>query len=547
MKALQLAARRRLARIDGGGVVSPQAAFSGALHNRLNADWVLAGIQSADQEVRRSLRTLKARSRELARNNGHATRYLEQKKDNVIGADGILLQAQVHTPGGSLWTDVNRAIEDAWQEWCEVGVCTACGKHSFVDVERLTVEEEARDGDGIVRLLPAWRGNRFGFALQLIDPDQLDLEFHRDAGVTARGERSNEIRMGVEIDEWGRSIAYHLWGSHPTEAGGREDRRIAVPADQIMHWFRPYRVGQTRGIPDFTPILMTLKMIAGYEEAEVVSARLGASKGGFFERTAEAVQVLGEAGEASDTVTMEAEPGLFDSLPPGWKFSAWDPTHPTSAFADFHKAMLRTVAAGLGISYHRLAQNLEGVSFSSIRSGELAERDTYRSLQGSLWRHFHNRVYREWVKWALTSGAIALPRSAPLNPRIYHDVVWQPRGWDWVDPLRDAQSSALEIRLGVNSRTRIAAAKGRNFEDIVEEIAHENELARAAGVELTTDMGRGRVSGAEEGDDPLDQDDPPLSSERLQALLTNGARARTGRRLTTILNGNGGHHAPHDR
>jgi lambda family phage portal protein len=541
MNALDRAALRRAHRLAGHGS-SPQASFTGAMHNRLNADWVLASIQSADQEVRQNLRTLKARSRELARNNSHAIRYLDLKADNVVGDEGIVLQSEVRTPQGAFWKEVNDRIEAAWQEWSGVGVCTACGRHSWVDVQRLTVVEEARDGDGFIRLLPAWRGNDFGFALQLLDPDQIDVDYNEPPGRDAKGRARNEIRMGVEIDEWGRSVAYHVWTGHPAEPEGRARERVRVPAEQMNHWCRPYRVGQTRGVPDFTPVLQTVKMLAGYEEAELVASRIAAAKGGFFERTDAAVQLMNFNGKEDEQLTMEVEPGLFDSLPPGWKFSAWDPTHPTSAFPQFHKAMLRTIAAGLGVSYHVLAQDLEGVSFSSIRTGMLAERDTYRAVQGSLWRHVHSQVYREWVKWALTTGVLELPRSAPMDPRAYYRVKWQPRGWDWVDPLKDAQASAMEIRLGTNSRTRIAAAKGRNFEDILEEIRHEEDLARAAEITLSTDLSRGGGSttdeSAEEGASESDTIAPFFQ------LARSGSSARTGR-LHSLLNGHGGPNGTH--
>ncbi|MFW6030991.1 MAG: phage portal protein [Myxococcota bacterium] len=520
MNPLEAAALRRARRSSttGGGY---QAAFSGAIHNRLTADWILAGIQSADQEVRQNLKTLKARSRELARNNPHAGRFLDLKADNILGDEGIQLQAQVLGPDGEFQQAVNQEIEDGWKRWCEVGICTADGREAWQDVERMGVIEEARDGDTFIRLLPSWRENEFGFALQPIDPDQIDVDLNETSGTDARGNRRREIRMGVEINEWGRPVAYHIHSNHPSEPGARDTGRVRVPAEQMIHWYRPYRVGQTRGVPDFAPVLLTQKMLQGYEEAELVASRIAAAKGGFFERSPEAIQLLNLGGEDSDPFTMEVEPGLFESLPAGWKFSQWDPTHPTTAFPDFHKAMLRTIATGLGISYNVLAQDLEGVSFSSIRTQMLSERETWRSIQANLWRHVHTRVYRAWLLWAITTGALELPAR---DPSLFQRVRWQPRGWDWVDPMKDSQASMLELRMGVNSRTRIAAAKGRNFEDLVEEQRRERELMEAAGLEISTDAG---MSGGSSRDGEEGSSD--ASPSRLSRLFGDGTHARTGR------------------
>ena len=55
---------------------------------------------------------------------------------------------------------------------------------------------------------------------------------------------------------------------------------------------------------------------------------------------------------------MEAEPGTFTQLPAGMSFEAFDPAHPTTAFAEFEKAILRSISSGLGVSYVSLSNNL---------------------------------------------------------------------------------------------------------------------------------------------------------------------------------------------
>lgn len=520
---LAVAADRRASRLalraSGSTYGGGSSGFAGAMNNRLLSDWILAGTQSADQEVRGSLVTLKQRSRELGRNNPHASRYLQLKADNVIGDEGITLQARVRDAGGRLLDEVNRRIEEAWLEWCEVGNCTVDGRWSWHDVERMSVVEEARDGDLFVRLVPAWRANRFAFALQLIDSDQVDVEYSVPGGADPRGNPSNEIRMSVEIDAWGREVAFHVWASHPNEPEGRlrEDRQ-RIPAEQMVHWYRPYRAGQTRGIPDFAPVLVAQKMLAGYEEAELVASRIAAAKGGFFERASDEIdvnQMMGGGGSDTKRFSMEVEPGLFESLPPGWKFNAWDPVHPTNAFPAFHKAILRTISTGLGVSYNQLSQDWESTSFSSSRMDERTSRPAYQSVQKALYRHLHQRVYREWLLWSLTTGALDLDVSGnpfPTRaPEFYHRVSWQPRGWEGVDRVKDADADEMEVHLGLNSRTRICAAHGRNYEDVLDELAREQALAEQRGVWVGGAGGTERIAGEapeeEEGEAPEEQDE----------------------------------------
>ena len=80
----------------------------------------------------------------------------------------------------------------------------------------------------------------------------------------------------------------------------------------------------------------------------------------------------------------DAEAGSFGVLPPGYKFESWDPDYPHQNYENFVKARLRSIASGLGIAYHTLANDLSDVNFSSARAGTLEERDNWIVLQNSL-------------------------------------------------------------------------------------------------------------------------------------------------------------------
>ena len=68
--------------------------YSGASGTRLTLDWI-ATILSSDQEIRGNLRLLRARGRELARNNPIAQNFLKLLAANVIGHKGIGYRPQV--------------------------------------------------------------------------------------------------------------------------------------------------------------------------------------------------------------------------------------------------------------------------------------------------------------------------------------------------------------------------------------------------------------------------------------------------------------------
>jgi capsid protein len=120
-----------------------------------------------------------------------------------------------------------------------------------------------------------------------------------------------------------------------------------------------------------------LKQLNGYLEAELVASRTSASKMGFFTSPdGEGFTGDGEAQVGNDR-NMNVEAGSFVQLPNGVDFKAFDPNHPTSQFESFIKSVLRQIASGLNIPYNELANDLEGVSYSSLRQSVLEASEYY--------------------------------------------------------------------------------------------------------------------------------------------------------------------------
>lgn len=447
-------------------------------------DWIFAPIRSASQEIARDLRRIRANARELTRDNPYAHHYRGLVSDNVIGPDGMSYRAQVKDGEGKLARDVNRILEDAWKRWGENRrIATVDHSGGWPDQERLLIDNMVTDGEGILRHFPGFR-NGFGYAVQVLDPDQLDDTLNEPEGNGLEGTQGREVRFGVELDKWGAPTAFWLYPNHPSEAGGRM-KRLRLPADQVSLHFVRHRSGQPRGISWFQPILADVKMLGGYQEAELVAARTAAAKMGFFKRDPEAVTAPDTVRSRAPSLKMSARPGQIHTLPVGYSFEGWDPTHPNTAYSAFVKGNLRSIAAGLRVGYNTLAQDLEGVNFSSLRQGNLQERDVWRVLQGLTIRNIHLDVHRFFVRQGILSGALAeLPsrRAADYMARKFI-----PRGWAWVDPQKEGKADAEAVHNFFDSRTAIVARRtGRQFEDVVEEQREERELLEAAGFTIPT-------------------------------------------------------------
>lgn len=483
------AAPKTRTRASGWGS-SSGVGYRAAENNRLVRDWVYR-YASTDQEMLYDLLQLRARSRELVRNSAWGANYVRVVRNNAIGPRGIRLQAQVKNADGVLKEDVNSMIEAAWDDWGRRGTCTVDGKLSWLGVQQLVGAMLPMDGEVLVRLVRGF-DNKYGFALQLLDPDQLDQFLSIPA---AKGR--NEIRGGVEINEWGRPVFYHIWKGHPADPYQSREREV-VPADQIIHVYDPYRVAQSRGVPWFASVMTNVNMLRGYNEAELVAARVAAAKGGFFERAAEDDGPGISIEEGQGTLSLDAEPGVFEELPAGLTFKPFSPEHPTTAYSDFNRAQLRAIAAGGGVSATSLSKDLADVNYSSIRAGLLDERDEARRVQQLLIEQLHDRVYREFVRMGRLMGAF----DSRLSTATFQTVLWRPRGWTWVDPRNDAEAAVLDIRNGMDSRTRIMSEQGLDFAEIAAELSAEEKLAESLGLSITGP----EATPAKQADDPTGGD-----------------------------------------
>lgn len=474
--------------------------FDAAKVGRLTASMASVSY-SSDSEIFRALKLLRARSRELANNNDYIKKFLQLCKTNVVGPNGIQLQNRATKANGDLDRKVNLAIELAWQDWGKIGNCDVTGKLSWKAFQRLFIETVARDGEVLVRKVKNY-DNKYRFALQILEADHLDENLNKDLG------NGRMIRMGVEFDEWRRPVAYHLFKRQPFDympmAPVLGDIYERVPASEIIHAFDVFRPLQTRGIPWAHAAMLKLNMLGGYEEAELIAARLGASKGGFFERNEEGQTYTGEETDPEGEYVTDAEPGVFNILPHGSKFVPYDPQHPSGNFGPFVKAALRGISSGLGVAYNGLANDLEGVNFSSIRSGTLEERDQWKTIQDWMIEQLPDQIFGEWLKMAMLSGELMLPFD---KYEQYNAPKWQGRRWDWVDPLKDIKASGEEIKMLAKSIRQHIMEQGNDPDEVFADIAKEQEDLKALGLDkLLNAFFYGTAKPADQPTDPTSED-----------------------------------------
>lgn len=471
--ARELAHARSVAREVGRGHQAARM-YAAAAVSRLSEDWSAAPTTAA-AELYRHLRTLRARSRDLARNNPHMKRFLGMVRRNVIGPAGIRLQVRAKKRG-DLDELLNTEVEEQFKEWSLPENCSASGKYSWADCQGMAISTMAKDGEFLCRFIEA--DNPFGFALKFYDPAYLDETYNE---VLKNG---NRVVMSVEVDRYDRPVAYYFTTPRYDVAPYvRESmERVRVPAEEVAHCFLPFEDdGQIRGVPWAHAAMWHLRVLGQYTEAELINSHISACKMGFVipPKNNENAGIPAETEGQQAQIVDRSDPGLWQELPPGYDVKTFDPEHPGNNFDPFTSTVLRGAACGLDVSYFALAGDLTAVNYSSARVGLLDDRDNYRALQNFLINHFCRRVYRAWLTRSILKGAVKV---LPSDFDRLKSPDFQPRGWPWVDPLKDIAAAVEAINNGLATRSGFIAEQGGDFEDVVRRLKEEQDFIQANGV-----------------------------------------------------------------
>ncbi len=450
--------------------------FDAGSSDRLTESWTTMPL-AADDIIRRNQRVLVARSREQAANNDYARNFLRMCRQNIVGPRGVVLQAQAKDPSGQIDQPANDAIEKAFATWGKRDNADVTGQLSWRSIQNQCVNSAAKDGEFMVRKIFGPDSGPWGFSMQLLDPQRCPVDLDQD-----RLPGGQFIRHGIEFTRYGRPVAYYFSSTSPSAGAyqfhGRNFER--VPADEIIHGFSPDIIGQKRGLPWMSTALWRLNMLGGFEKAALVNARAGANKMGFFTWD----EGYGPEADEDEEVFVDGEPGTWQELPAGVRPHEYNPQYPNGEFQPFHKSMLRGISSGFGVAYNNLANDLEGVNFSSIRQGTLDEREHWKDLQEWLIEVLIQPVFDEWLPHSLIRGRIRVA-GKPLKPeRIdkYRDVAWQPRRWQWIDPARDVKSAIDSKNAFLQSPGGIIREQGRDPDTVWREVSRDIESMRRSGI-----------------------------------------------------------------
>jgi lambda family phage portal protein len=482
-----------------GRPVASSAAWDGAGQGRRARTWNPT-TSHVNALLAGDVARLRTRMRDAVRRSPWADNALEVRVANEVGS-GITPQP---ISSDEKW---RVALVDAWEEWTEQ--CDADGTLDFYGQQALVARGRLEGGEVFVRLRPRRKEDGLAVPLQcqLLEAEMLDPAFNEDRP-------GRLIRAGIEFDTVGRRVAYHFFREHPGDMRGfRGAVRTRVPAEEVLHVYRPLRPGQIRGIPEASSTLAKVHEIEQVADARVMREKIQNLLVGFIRKPPDNMNPLGagSAGTDDDDVPLVAlEPGTMQELLPGEEVSFSQPPGDGGGFEAFIKNELRSIAMGWGITYEQLSGDLAGVTFSSIRAGLIEFRRRMEQIQYHVLIHQLCRpIWARWIETAILAGRVTVPADFAQRPRAYLRAKWQPPGWAYVDPVKEVTSLIKAISAGLISRSEVIAQYGYDATSIDNEIAADNARADRLGLVLDSDARHtlDKKAGLEDVDAPTDDDD----------------------------------------
>ena len=392
-------------------------------------------------------------------------RYLDENHDLAIGVLDVLVanicpltvQPMVRRKNGNPADTINKQIIELWDDWIKAPEVT--GELSFAEVQRLACRAWLRDGEVLLQHVIGDRpdldhNTTVPYSIEMIESDYLPYDMIGGDNLVA----------GIEVNAWGRPVAYNLLKSHPGDTSGRyitlsDTKRI--PADLIEHIKFVRRFHQSRGQSILHGVITRLDDVKDYEESERIAARVAAAFTGYIKRSADYQSAM----DANGDRTFEMNPGMiFDNLLPGEEVGTIGSDRPNTGLQDFRNSMLRAIASGTGTSYSSISKDYSG-TYSSQRQEMQESQPGYKRMREYFISAFLRPVYERFIFSAQAAGQ--LPRSPMLDMTA---VEFGGVSLPWIDPAKEADAFIKLMDANLRSRHQIIKEMGYDPRIVDEQI-----------------------------------------------------------------------------
>ena len=478
---------------------------SGASRNKNSMRGWLANSKTPQEDIDKNLPTLRQRSRSLYMSAPLAVSAIKTNRTNIVG-QGLQLKSTIDGD----YLGMSRQEKERWQKdaerefalWADSKFCDSTRVNNFYEIQQIACMSWLMNGDACVLLEydKPYKFYPYGLRIHLIEADRISTPHQTGNSVYLHAtdpNTHNRIYNGVEVDDSGKIVAYHICSTYPNSTLRAEKKWTRVKAfgdktgsPNVLMIYETERAEQYRGVPYLAPVIEALKQLTRYSEAEMMAAVIN----GFF-----TVFITSENGTSdigfggvvddedsvsSDPTSYELGPGMVNVLNPGEKVEIADAKRPSTNFDAFVTALAKYVGAALEIPVELLTKSFTS-SYSASRAALLEAWKAFRMKRTWLAADLCQPIYEIFLTEAIATGRLKAPGFFldPMIKKAYCGAQWNGPSQGMIDPVKEVTAAEKRIHVGLSTRQKeTVELTGGDFEANIAQLAREGEMMKEAGL-----------------------------------------------------------------
>lgn len=464
---------------------------------------------SADRDLALDLDILRLRSRQLFQNNTFSRAMIESFTTNVVGT-GCKCRPNIRMPDrlGMTQEEAEKWAKNAqslFELWANSKNCDAEKKNTFAQLQHLAFKSAKIGGDSF-GLACYDKNSPFGLCIKILESERCQNPF----GVMD----SDALLHGVETNKNGTPAAYYFTSRPAWSIDSYTDNvdTVRVPAfdalgnPNVIHILSVDRTDQRRGVPLLAPLIMQLKQLERYQDAELMAAVVSACVtavvtsnddeeaddlsgmtgiGGGGNEEQQVDSYGNEVPARRNELELSMKPGGIWSLPNKFKADLLNPARPNVNYQPFVESIFSEAGAATGASYEVILKNFHTSNYNSVRAAVLESRKTFNRMREDFISDFCQPIYEKWLAQAVLVGEIEAPGffDDPMKRALWCGCRWISDAAFLLDPLRETQAIKMQIDEQLMDRdTACAMVNGGEYDVVTDQLAKELNMRKAKGL-----------------------------------------------------------------
>jgi len=435
---------------------------------RLQDDWGTS-YATPTSNLKAAWKTIIARAIKSAENNPHTVAILNTLISNIIGT-GLKPQPRVKKSNGDPVEGVNKILAEGWNRYNDEWDAT--GRNTHLEAQKIRFGEMFRTGSTITNKIKAPKENYLSIQNQIVHVLRLDDSYDWQSMSFSSPDIKNTV-FGINLNEYGRAVSYYVQGI-----------KDPVSAKNMRLSFKQTLAEQYIGIPWLTAALKYLWANESLIKDKLIASRIQAMVGLFVPDSLATKLFKGQKNtddqlemksgriwtgqKGNEPVVVQADDSVKDVLIP------------------LQTLLLHAISMTFGISYQAITRDLVKTNMASGRINTNEDRKTYKHIQKWFAKEICQPDWNEFVFRMFLEGKVQNYSITDYmrDPWKYNQCQWQPTGFDFIDPYKEAMAA---IELHDNNMLSLKewyGERGQEWKPALEQISEEKEFMKEKKIEI---------------------------------------------------------------